>query len=68
MAPMPTTRYDHSCGLVTNPVIGPELVVAGGYSFIEYSDTVDIYAVNTDSWRTGEVSTEQFGFKMLSGM
>ena len=54
MAPMPTSRYDHSCGLVTHPELGHELVVAGGYSF-RYSDTVDIYTVNADSWREGRV-------------
>ena len=45
---MPTKRYSHSCGLVT----GPDIVVAGG----QYSgtlDSVDIYNVNTDSWRVG---------------
>ena len=45
---MPTRRYSHSCGLVA----GPEIVVAGG----QYSGTlesVDIYNVNTDSWRQG---------------
>ena len=60
MAPMPTSRYDHSCGLVTHPELGHELVVAGGYSF-RYSDTVDIYTVNTDSWREGKVQTKSFG-------
>ena len=45
---MPTKRYAHSCGLVT----GPEIVVAGG----QYSgtlDSVDIYNVDSDSWREG---------------
>ena len=53
MAPMPESRYDHSCGLVTHPEFGPEIVVAGGYDGSDYLDTVDIYNVNTDSWREG---------------
>ena len=52
---MPRARYDHSCGLVSHPQHGPEVVVAGGYS-LGYSDTVDIYTVDTDSWRQGKVN------------
>ena len=51
---MPTKRFAHSCGLVT----GPEIVVAGG----QYSgtlDSVDIYNVDSDSWREG---TDVFKF------
>ena len=55
MTPMPRARYDHSCGLVAHPQLGPEVVVAGGYS-LGYSDTVDIYTVNTDSWRQGKLN------------
>ena len=51
-APMPTSRYDHSCGLVSHPERGPELIVSGGYDGV-YLDSVDIYTVNTDSWRKG---------------
>ena len=51
---MPTNRYDHSCGTVANPELGPEVVVAGGRRTEDgYLDTVDIYTVNTDSWRSG---------------
>ena len=54
VAPMPTNRYDHSCGTVANPELGPEVVVAGGRRTEDgYLDTVDIYTVNTDSWRSG---------------
>ena len=67
MAPMPKNRYDHSCGLVTHPELGPELVVAGGVSF-GYSDTVDIYTVNTDSWREGNIQTKSFRIRKLSNM
>ena len=51
---MPTGRYDHGCGSVSNPDLGPEVVVAGGRrSEDDYLDTVEIYTVNTDSWRSG---------------
>ena len=54
MAKMPTGRFSPSCGLVIHPDHGPELVVAGGSnSSPEFLDTVDIYTVNTDSWREG---------------
>ena len=54
LAPMPTSRYDHSCGLVANPDFGPEIVVAGGYNGV-YLDTVDIYTVSMNSWREGNM-------------
>ena len=57
MAKMPRPgRINPSCGLVIHPDRGPELVVAGGvFDGIsdEILDTVDIYTVNTDSWREG---------------
>ena len=54
MAPMPTPRYGHACGLVTDALRGPEVVVAGGVDNLgDYVDTVDIYSINTDSWREG---------------
>ena len=53
MAKMPTGRISPSCGLVIHPDLGPELVVAGGALSGEVFDTVDIYTVNTDSWREG---------------
>ena len=57
MAAMPRERESHSCGLVVDPVLGPEIVVMGGYSFSSgYLDTVDIYTVNTDSWREGNMT------------
>ena len=55
MAPMPTGRYGHSCGLVNHPERGPEIIVAGGtdsYSADSYA-VVEIYTVNTNSWRRG---------------
>ena len=55
MAAMPRGRAVHSCGLVTDPVHGPEVIVAGGY---RDPDTVDIYSINTDSWREGNISKE----------
>ena len=57
MAKMPRPgRINPSCGLVIHPDRGPELVVAGGGAgggAGEILDTVDIYTVNTDSWREG---------------
>ena len=57
MTAMPRERQHHSCGLVTNPEQGPEIVVAGGYGYgvDGYLDTVDIYTINTDSWREGNL-------------
>ena len=53
---MPRQRERHSCGLVTNPEQGPEIVVAGGYdSGGSHLDAVDIYTINTDSWREGNL-------------
>ena len=51
MTNMPNPRDSHSCGLILHPDNGPEIVVAGGF----YVDTVDIYTVNTDSWRAGNI-------------
>ena len=56
MTDMPRPRRDHSCGIVIHPDNGPEIVVAGGYS-AGTLDTVDIYTVDTDSWRTGSIKT-----------
>ena len=55
MAAMPRDRKDHSCGLVVDPSRGPEIIVMGGSSGSGNSDTVDIYTVNTDSWREGNI-------------
>ena len=51
---MPRGRESHSCGLVSNSEQGPEIVVAGGY-YVGVLDTVDIYTINTDSWRGGDL-------------
>ena len=64
---MPRNRYDHSCGLVIHPELGPELVVAGGYSY-GYSDTVDIYTVDADSWREGNGQTKSFWIRKICNM
>ena len=55
---MPRKRKRHSCGLIIDPEIGPEIVAAGGYDSEESEvlDTVDIYTVNTDSWRQGNIN------------
>ena len=54
MAAMPRGRTGHSCGLVVDPVRGPEIIVMGG-NYNGFLDTVDIYTVNTDSWREGNM-------------
>ena len=54
MAPMPRSRYGHSCGLVQDAINGPEVIVAGG----DNRDTVDIYEINADSWREGNTIFE----------
>ena len=54
MTDMPRPREDHGCGLILHPDNGPEIVVAGGEDFGVPQDTVDIYTVNTNSWRMGK--------------
>ena len=58
VADMPTGRNGHGCGAING---GREVVVAGGASDmggepedVEDLDSVEIYNVETDSWRTGE--------------
>ena len=69
MTAMPRDRSRHSCGLVVDPVCGPEIIVMGGYSQGTggISDTVDIYTVNTDSWREGNMTQNYsyFGSEIL---
>ena len=36
-----------------HPESGPEVIVMGGTSGGAFSDTVDIYTINTNSWREG---------------
>ena len=52
--PVGRGRVGHSCGLVVDPDRGPEIIVMGGNS-PGLSDTVDIYTVNTNSWREGNM-------------
>ena len=52
---MPNSRSGgHSCGLIA----GPEIVVVGGMFLDNYLDDVDIYTVDSDSWREGRLSIE----------
>ena len=53
---MPTNRQNHMCGLVKDPEGSPEIVAAGGYFNDNYLSAVDIYTVNTDSWREGNIA------------
>ena len=55
-AAMPTNRQNHMCGLVKDLEGNPEIVVAGGYFNDNYLSSVDIYIVNTDSWRGGNIT------------
>ena len=55
MTDMPIPRDEPGCGLVLHPDNGPEIVVAGGEDFGDPQDTVDIYTVDTDSWRMGNI-------------
>ena len=49
---MPNSRSGgHSCGLIA----GPEIVVVGGMFLDNYLDDVDIYTVDSDSWREGRL-------------
>ena len=57
---MPTDRYDHSCGLVVDRDRGPEIVAAGG----DELSSVDIYTVDTNSWRPGDTSQNK-GFSRV---
>ena len=50
---MPTARKDHMCGVVQ----GPQVVVAGGF---DTGTSVDIYTVDTDSWRAGKTTHSAF--------
>ena len=62
MAPMPfygSDRENHACGLVKDPERGPEVVIAGGTAVV-FTDSVDIYSVDTDSWREGNTNQNNF--------
>ena len=48
---MPRARNSHRCGLVVDAERGPEIVAVGGTG--ASSDTVDIYNVDTYTWREG---------------
>jgi hypothetical protein len=56
---IPTARYGHSCGLLTNWGTGElEVVAAGGnnYYFGGTLDSVEIFSINTRSWRKADRS------------
>ena len=59
-ADMPTGRNGHGCGAING---GSEVVVAGRAASVTGSDagvadldSVEIYNVETDTWRTGEAT------------
>ena len=49
---MPTGRYTLMCGLIKTG--GHQEVVAAGGFYFQYFDTVEIYSVNDNLWRTGK--------------
>ena len=53
VAPMPTARYTLMCGLIRSPAGKQEVVAAGGFYF-QYYDTVEIYSIDSNLWRTGK--------------
>ena len=55
--------------LVVNPVLGPEIIVMGGFTS-PARDNVDIYTVNTDSWREGNMTQKlsYFEIEMLQNI
>ena len=60
MSDMPTGRYGHGCGVVPSRTgLGFEVVAVGGYSKNGTKNTgtstVEIYSVNTNTWRRGRV-------------
>ena len=52
VADMPTGRYTLMCGLIHNG--GNREVVASGGFYFQYFNTVEIYSVEDNSWRTGK--------------
>lgn len=52
---MPTARYGHNCALMKNTTNGgSEIVAAGGHNTGTYLKTVEIFNIETLSWRTGQ--------------
>ena len=50
---MPTGRLNNYCGRITTAEGKQEIVVAGGHGDTSLLDTVEIYSVEDDEWRTG---------------
>ena len=50
---MPTARQSHFCGRVVTKEGKEEVVVAGGWSGKSRLDTVEIFSVESGTWRTG---------------
>jgi hypothetical protein len=55
----PTHRNKHGCGRVTSQTGTREIVVAGGVSTVEYLDSVDIFNLESMSWRSGEFFSQK---------
>ena len=50
---MPTGRLNNFCGKITTAFGEEEIVVAGGHSGGAVTDVVEIFSVDTGTWRTG---------------
>ena len=50
---MPTGRLNNFCGKITTASNTEEIVVAGGHSGGAVTDVVEIFSVDTGTWRTG---------------
>jgi hypothetical protein len=51
---MPTPRYGLVCALVKDQTTGDnEIVAAGGSDITKYHNTVEIYNIEVEVWRTG---------------
>ena len=64
---MPTPRYSHACGVVTNPGTGMlEVVVAGGaqdYNDDDYGDALDvveIFSMSDSKWRRAGLALKSY--------
>ena len=50
---MPTGRLNNFCGQVNTAQGKQEIVVAGGNDGLSVIDTVEIFSVEDETWRTG---------------
>ena len=48
---MPTGRHGHGCGVIQKADGTQEAVVAGGDDYLYFEKSVEIYNIETQSWR-----------------